>query len=71
MKAKIDVKDKHEAAAIMRAMEKPDVRAMVVCIGVLETLPNDAARQRVLQYVSDLLVQKEPAGGDEHQGGGA
>lgn len=69
MKAKIDVKDKHEAAAIVKAMEKPDVRAMVVCIGILETLPNDAARQRVLQYVMDVLREPKPGLNDEQPGG--
>ena len=78
MKAKIDVKDKAEAAAIQTAMSKDTVRAFVIIVGVLETLPSDRARERVLNYVKDLLDEqsttellKNAEGGNEQQGGGA
>ena len=73
MKAKIEVKDKREAEAIQRAMSNESVRAFVIIVGALEELPSDRSRQRVLQYVSDLLDEQKTsvAGIDEHQGGGA
>ena len=59
VKAKIEVKDKREAEAIQRAMNNESVRAFVIIVGALEELPTDRARQRVLQYVRDLLDEQK------------
>jgi hypothetical protein len=70
MKAKIEVRDKQEAAAIERAMSKDTVRAFVLIVGVLETLPSDRARERVLNYVKDMLDEQsttELLGGTNEQ----
>lgn len=61
MKVCIDVKDRKEAAAIRHAMTLPEVRTFVVCIGVLDKLPSDRARARVLRYVADLSAEQHEA----------
>jgi hypothetical protein len=53
MKASIDVKDRKEADAIRRGLEDPVVRAFVVTMCVLSTLPTDRSRERVLRFVAD------------------
>lgn len=63
MKATITVKDRKEADAIRAALDDPVVRAQVVVVGTLKSLPSDRARQRVLAFVQDSL--------DEQQGGAA
>lgn len=57
MKAAIEVKSRKEADDLRRGLEDPAVRAFVVVMGVLLALPNDRARQRVLQYVRDKLEE--------------
>lgn len=57
MKANIDVKDRREADAIKLALEDSAVRAFVVVMGTLKSLPSDRARRRVLQYVHDRLEE--------------
>jgi hypothetical protein len=58
MKANIDVKDRREADAIKLALEDSAVRAFVVVMGTLKSLPTDRARRRVLQYVHDRLEEE-------------
>jgi hypothetical protein len=53
--AQITVTDREEAAQIRRALEDPEIRAMVRVAGVLLDLPTDRARRRVLVYVEDAL----------------
>ena len=56
----IDVRDRAERRAILAALSDQQVRAFVVVIGTLMSLPSDRARARVLQYVHDKLT-------DEHE----
>lgn len=58
MKTAIEVKDRKEAEAIKRALERSDVRAFVVTMGVLSTLPSDRSRARVLHFVADHLSEE-------------
>jgi hypothetical protein len=55
MKARIDVKDRTEADHITAALEDPETRAYVVVLGILQQLPDDAARVRVVRCVEILL----------------
>jgi hypothetical protein len=55
MKAKIEVDNRHEAAAIRSGLDDPAVRASVIVMGSLNALPSDRARKRVLQYVIDYF----------------
>jgi len=57
MKANIDVKDRKEAEYIRAALNDPIMRAQVVVLGALSTLPSARARQRVLQYVNDYFEE--------------
>lgn len=59
MKATLDVKDRREADAIRSGLEDPAVRAYVVVMGVLSELPTQRAKRRVLQYVADLLDERD------------
>ena len=60
---KLRVKNRNEAAAIDRALTRPDVRAFVVVVGTLEQLPTDRARSRVLNFVLDKLDKEQPTDG--------
>jgi hypothetical protein len=55
MKAHIEVKDRREKEALERGLSRPDVRAFVIVIGTLETLPTDSARARVLEYIGNYF----------------
>jgi hypothetical protein len=57
MKANIDVKDRREAEYIRTALEDPMMRAQVVVLGALRSLPSDRARKRVLQFVMDYFEE--------------
>lgn len=59
MKASIEVKDRKEAESIRKALDDPAVRAFVVIMGVLLTLPSQRARKRVLQYVEDKFAEDD------------
>lgn len=59
MKATIQVKDRKEADAIRRALDDPTVRAFVLVMGALSTLPSDRAKQRVLGFVADSLAEEQ------------
>jgi len=59
MKATIEVKDRVERDAIRAGLDDPLTRALVVTMGVLATLPSQAARQRVLNYVYDRLHEND------------
>jgi hypothetical protein len=61
MKTTIEVKDRKEAAAIRAGLENPSVRAFVLIMGVLEALPSDRARKRVLAYVADKFDEENEA----------
>jgi len=62
MKTLIDVKNRKEAAAIRRGLARPDVRAFVITCGVLDRLPSDRSRQRVMQFVADYFDEFPPPG---------
>lgn len=55
MKISIEVKSKEEAKALQAGLANPDVHAFVVMCGVLDVLPHDRARQRVLGWMNDLI----------------
>jgi len=55
MRLSIDVKDKKEREALRVALEDSEVRAFVVCVGVLMPY-SDRARGRMLQYVADAIA---------------
>ena len=54
MKTTIHANNKDEARAIQIGMTDPAVRAFVIICGLLEQLPSQRARNRVLQYANDL-----------------
>ena len=55
MKANIDVKDRKEAEYIRAGLADPVMRAQVVVLGALSTLPTARARKRVLEFVRDYF----------------
>jgi hypothetical protein len=59
MKATVDVKDRKEAEHLRNGLEDPAVRAFVVVMGALAALKTDRARQRVMNYVTDLLAEQD------------
>lgn len=59
MKASIEVKDRKEAEDIRNGLADPAARAFVVVMGVLLALPSMRARVRVLNYVTDLLNERD------------
>lgn len=54
-KVSVMAKNKVEAKAIQVAMNDPAVHAFVVVIGILNELPTDRARARVLRYVEEMM----------------
>ena len=60
MRASIEVKDRREADHIRAGLEDPNVRALVVVMGVLSLLPDNHARKRVLNWVIDKLDIETP-----------
>jgi hypothetical protein len=58
MKARIEVADRKEAELIKRALEDKQTRALVKIIGALLPL-SQRARLRTLNYVDDILQEKE------------
>jgi hypothetical protein len=59
MKATIQVNDKREAEAVRVGLEDPAVRAFVVIMGVMKSLPSKRAQARVMQYVTDRLDEDQ------------
>jgi hypothetical protein len=57
MKARIDVKNRQEAENLQRGLARPDVRAFVITMGALETLPSDRARERVWTFFYDYFKE--------------
>jgi len=55
MHTRINVNNKNEANAIQLAMTDPAIRAFVIVCGLLQALPSDRARKRVLDYAADLV----------------
>ena len=54
MKASIDVTDRNERDAVLRAWADPEVRAHVILSGILLGLADDPARHRVLRMIAIL-----------------
>jgi hypothetical protein len=69
MKTTIEVKDRKEGEHIRTGLEDPAVRAFVVIMGVLKALPSDRSRVRVLNYVNDLLDERDDDGQAANQSG--
>lgn len=61
MTTRIDVTNRKEAAHIRRALARPDVRAFVITMGILDALPSDRSRERVLRFVDDHLDEDNAA----------
>lgn len=59
MTARIDVTNRKEAENIRRGLARPDVRAFVITMGILEALPSDRARERVLRFVVDKFDEEQ------------
>lgn len=59
MKTSIEVKDRREGDAIRAGLADPVTRAIVIVTGLLLELPNDRARRRVMEYVTDRLAETE------------
>ena len=57
MKTTVTVKDRQEAAAVCTAWNDQPTRALILIMGTLLQLPNDRARYRVLQFVTDKLAE--------------
>jgi hypothetical protein len=55
MKAHIEVKDRREKEALERGLAHPEVRAFVLVIGIMDTLPTDSSRARVLEYFENYF----------------
>jgi hypothetical protein len=60
MKITIAVSNRNEGELILRGLEDPAVRAFVIVIGALSSLPSDRARARILRYFSDRLDEDRP-----------
>lgn len=59
MKVGLEVRNRTEADAIIRALDDPEMRAYVVTIGILLELPDDGARSRVL-HCAEILLSSAP-----------
>jgi DUF1009 family protein len=58
MKTRIEVKNHKEAVAIKRALDDKETRALVLVIGYILAVEGNRGRQRVLEYVADVLEEK-------------
>jgi hypothetical protein len=58
MKAMIDVADREERHLIEAGLHDPVVRAFVKVSAVLDKLPSDRARNRVLTFVRDTIDEE-------------
>ena len=61
MKVTLEVKDRAEREAVQRAWQKPELRAFIVIAGLLDGLPTDRARARVLNYAADKVRDEQEA----------
>jgi len=55
IKIRVDVPSKQHAKAIEAGLERPDVRAFVLAVGLFDALPSDRARERVLRFLMDYV----------------
>jgi hypothetical protein len=55
---RVDVDNKDQAAALEAGLQRPDVRAFAITVGLLESLGTDRARARVMQYVLDYFDEE-------------
>jgi hypothetical protein len=58
MKFAITVANKDEGEQIRAGLEDPAVRAFVKVYGVLQALPTNRARRRVLEYFADHAAER-------------
>jgi hypothetical protein len=59
VRVEVSVRDRDEAEAMRRGLGLPDVRALVVMMGILDALPNDQTRAQVLRYASAVVAIEE------------
>lgn len=59
MKATIEVSNREEAEAIRAGLNDPSVRAFVIIMGALSTLPTPRARERVMAFVGDYFSERD------------
>ena len=62
MRTRIEVADRKEAEQLRAGLARPDVRAFVRIVGVLDGLPSDRARRRVLGFVADHHAEQQSVG---------
>ena len=58
MKVEVACKTRKERAAIELALTRPDVRAFCVIVGLLDPLPSEKMKERVLRFVSENMAEK-------------
>jgi hypothetical protein len=58
---RVNVDNRDQAAALEAGLQRPDVRAFAITVGLLETLGTDRARARVMQYVLDYFDEARQA----------
>lgn len=61
MKVEIDVQDQQEADAVRAAWADPTTRVLILTVGILQLLPTDRDRARILRYVEDKLAEYDEA----------
>ena len=64
MKASIDVASRREAELIRAGLEDPATRAFVKVVAVLQQLPTNRSRARVLHWVADNLAEQKELNGN-------
>jgi hypothetical protein len=61
MKIEIEVQDQQEADAVRAAWADPTTRVLILTVGILQLLPTDRDRARILRYVEDKLAEYDEA----------
>lgn len=55
LKAAIEVKSREEAKLIVKALENPTAKALLLIIGALSDLPSNESKLRVLKIVQEEM----------------
>lgn len=53
MKTVVEVASRKEARFVRLGLAAPEVKAFVVVMGILSTLPTQRSKERVMKYVQD------------------
>ena len=56
---KVEVSNKQQARDLEAGLMRPDVRAFAIVMGVLDALPSDKARIRVLDFITAYFSDPE------------